>query len=549
MRLIDWINSKNGYVVFPLNCLPGMRTVDGYVAQILQDPGLKFSAALTFTEKFGPDLVFYPNDVTVEAEALGATVQFSKNSMPVVVRHPVKSMADLNRLRLPDPDRDGRMPVNIETVRRLAGCLPGKPKVAHVMGPFTVAGHLSGIEELARKTLTDPPFVQALLELTTETVIRYAKSLIRAGAGVLYVAEPSASLISPHLFRKYLVVHLKRLFESVLVMNFLHVCGDTTYLVDELVATGAQGLSFDNKVNLLRVEDRVPPDVVLIGNIDPVGIIKDGKPGVIQKAVERLLVEMQAVGNFALSSGCAVPAETPFANIAAFIKAGREFPRPLPGASAKLKAIERSLLNAEAERVRTLVRMALAEGVSPAQILHGGLVRGVRKAGLAYEDRQLHIPELFLIVDAMNGGLELIKPLLVGGRSGYHGRVVIGTVRGDIHDIGKNLVATMLEANGFAVFDLGVDVSEKKFLDAYRKYIPDVIGMSSFTTLSAKVMGEIVMAFQKQNLRDKVKFMIGGAAVTPEYAIKIGAEGYAPDAVSAVEKVRELLDSGMPGRD
>lgn len=541
MRLIDWVKSKDRYVVFPLNCLPGMKLVGEDIDKILHNPELKVSAALAFAERFEPDLIFFPNDVAVEAEALGAAVKFSNYGMPVIGEYPVKDMNDLNKLKLPDPYNTGRMPLNIETVSRLARKVPNRYKVAHVIGPFTVAGQLTGVDKLARKTINDPSFTQALLEITSETVIRYARTLVEAGADVLYVAEPSASLISPFLFRKYLAEHLKRLFNSVKAMNFLHICGDTTYLVEELAAIGTQGLSFDNRVNLLKIENKVPADVVIIGNIDPVGVIKNSNPQVIKKAVESLLKEMLPVKNFALSAGCAIPFETPFENIKAFFKAGRNFPRPLPEAIDRLSLINQAVINADSKSVAELTEKALAEEISPLQILYGSLVRSIRQASLNYEEKSLHIPELLLIVDAMNAGYEIIKPALEKEKIGYQGRVIIGTAKGDIHDIGKNLVSTMLEASGFEVFDLGVNVSEQKFLEGYQKHLPDIIGISSFTTVSAEVISSIIKAFKRENLQ-KVKFLIGGAAVTSEYAREVGADGYASDAVSAVEKVREILD-------
>ena len=148
---------------------------------------------------------------------------------------------------------------------------------------------------------------------------------------------------------------------------------------------------------------------------------------------------------------------------------------------------------------------------------------------------------MLLASQAMYGGMELLQPILIKSGVKAVGKVIIGTTKGDLHDIGKNLVAMMLKGGGFEVVDLGIDVSPEKFLKATQEYHPDIVGMSALLTTTMMGMKEVITILKKKGLRDKVKVMIGGAPITQEFADEIGADGYAPDVASAVEKAKKFL--------
>jgi methylmalonyl-CoA mutase cobalamin-binding domain/chain len=161
--------------------------------------------------------------------------------------------------------------------------------------------------------------------------------------------------------------------------------------------------------------------------------------------------------------------------------------------------------------------------------------------GEKFKNNEFYIPEVLVAARAMNAAMAIVKPLIVGDQLKPLGKVVIGTVRGDLHDIGKNLVMMMLEGAGFEIVDLGVDVAPEKFVEAAKANSADVVAMSALLTTTMPAMKDTIAALEENGLRDKVKVIIGGAPVTQSYADSIGADGYAPDAASAVDKVKELL--------
>ncbi len=193
------------------------------------------------------------------------------------------------------------------------------------------------------------------------------------------------------------------------------------------------------------------------------------------------------------------------------------------------------------KKVVQLVKEALAEGLPAMDILEKGLVPGVRALGQLFKNGQVYLPEILISTRAMNKGLEELQPHLAGADIHKKGTVVLGTVEGDLHDIGKNLVGMMLDSNGFNVVDAGVDVSADSFVSAARESNADIVAMSGLLTTTMPYFPTVIEALEKAELRDKVKVMIGGAPVTREFADSIGAEGFAEDCASAVDEAARLM--------
>ncbi len=206
-----------------------------------------------------------------------------------------------------------------------------------------------------------------------------------------------------------------------------------------------------------------------------------------------------------------------------------------------LRQIMDSLYNGDAKAVAELTQKALDEGLTPAEVLNGGLVTGMDQVGTDFRNNVLFVPEVLIAARAMHAGMDILRPLLVESDVKAAGKVLIGTVVGDLHDIGKNLVAMMLEGGGFEVVDLGIDTAPEKFVEAVKTEQPDLIGMSALLTTTMPAMKRTIDALAEAGVRDRVKVMIGGAPVTQAYAEEIGADGYAPDAASAVELARSLM--------
>ena len=194
--------------------------------------------------------------------------------------------------------------------------------------------------------------------------------------------------------------------------------------------------------------------------------------------------------------------------------------------------------------------MALDSGVSAREILAKGLVRAMNAVGQLFQKGEYFLPELLLAGEAMKAALEQLKPSLIEGKAAYTGKYLIGTVQGDVHNIGKNIVVMMLEGNGWEVTDLGIDVSPEDFCSAMEKDDYHIVGMSALLTLTMSNLARTMDTLKTAGLRDGVKIMVGGAPVTQAYADQIGADGYAPDAAEAVKVATRLLEkSWADGED
>lgn len=192
--------------------------------------------------------------------------------------------------------------------------------------------------------------------------------------------------------------------------------------------------------------------------------------------------------------------------------------------------------------VHALTEKALKQNISAGEILKNGLVAGMDVIGKKFKNNEIFIPEVLISAKAMKAGMKLVRPLLAKANVESKGKVVIGTVKGDLHDIGKNIVAMLLEGAGFEVIDLGSDVSKEKFLEFVEKERADILGISALLTTTMTYMREVIEAVENANLRQNVRVIIGGAPITHSYAEEIKADGYAPDAASAVDLTKDLIE-------
>ena len=206
-----------------------------------------------------------------------------------------------------------------------------------------------------------------------------------------------------------------------------------------------------------------------------------------------------------------------------------------------LQDIATALKSGRAPIVKKLVNEALEEGVGPQQILTEGLIAGMSEIGEKFKNNEVYVPEVLIAARAMYAGLDILKPRLAAADVEPLGKVAIGTVKGDLHDIGKNLVAMMLEGNGFEILDLGIDVSPERFVEAVSKEGAQIICMSALLTTTMPSMRDTVEALKAAGVRDQVKVMIGGAPVTQAYCDEIGADAYTGDAASAVDAAKTLM--------
>jgi corrinoid protein of di/trimethylamine methyltransferase len=199
------------------------------------------------------------------------------------------------------------------------------------------------------------------------------------------------------------------------------------------------------------------------------------------------------------------------------------------------------LIAGKVEDVSNMVQEAIDDGMDSSEVLQGGLIAGMDVVGQRFKACEMFIPEVLRSAKAMSAGMEKLRPLLIESGAKTAGTFVIGTVKGDLHDIGKNLVGMMFEGAGFKVVNLGIDLETQVFVDAVKEHKPDLLGMSALLTTTMPKMGEVINALKEAGIRDQVKVMVGGAPVTEEFAKEIGADIYGANAASSVDKAKEAL--------
>lgn len=206
-----------------------------------------------------------------------------------------------------------------------------------------------------------------------------------------------------------------------------------------------------------------------------------------------------------------------------------------------MNELKECVVNFDVDGIRRVCEDALAAGVPPYKLITDGMAKGMDIVGQKYEAGEYFLPELIMAGETMKNGMEVLKPYLKEGEVKKVGKVVIGTVKGDLHDIGKNIVSTLLSAAGFDVIDLGVDVSADQFIDAVRVHRPHILAMSALLTVTAPNMQDVIRKLKEKGLRGDIKVIVGGAPLTEDYAKKVGADAYAPDAMVGVNICKEWM--------
>jgi 5-methyltetrahydrofolate--homocysteine methyltransferase len=200
-----------------------------------------------------------------------------------------------------------------------------------------------------------------------------------------------------------------------------------------------------------------------------------------------------------------------------------------------------AVLEGDAEKSHKLVERGLKQGLSPKEILDNGLIVGMDEVGARFKRGDMFVPEVLMSADAMAAGMEILRPLLVESGVEMLGKIVMGTVKGDLHDIGKNLVSMLCEGAGFEIIDIGFNAEPEKFIEAVKKHQPQLVGMSAMLTTTMRAMGQTIKAIEEAGLRDQIKVMVGGAPVDKDFADTIGADGYGSNAPSGAELAKRLV--------
>ena len=323
MNLLDMVMSRSNRMVAPLAGYPGVRLIGSSVREALNDAGVQLEALRELEERLQPDIVFTLLDLTVEAESLGLGVDFFDKNPPSLVEQKLPKLERFYELGVPDPEKASRMPLFLEVAEGLAADgdrLCG----AYVTGPFTLLAQLLGTEELLERAKLGDPLTEPL-GFATSVIGEYAAALA-SRVDIVVVVDPAAEALKAKEFaslcRPY-IGGLAGIIRSSGAICLIHICGDSTHLLEELALTGAEGMILDAKINLPREAEKIPSNLVLLGNIDPKRIIRRGTAEDVRWEVRRLLRHMDKVRNFILSTGCDVPVEAPMRNLEAMMEEAR----------------------------------------------------------------------------------------------------------------------------------------------------------------------------------------------------------------------------------
>lgn len=306
---------------------PGIELVGSTVLKAVTDGRVHADAICALSERFPADAVTAIMDLTVEAEAFGAEIRFSEDEIPNVVGRLVSDYDTVAALEVPSLDK-GRVPEYLKANALVASRIQDKPVYAGCIGPFSLAGRLFDLSEFMMALYMEPETTELLLEKCTAFLQSYVRAMKETGVDGVIMAEPAAGLVSNDDCYAYSSVYVKQIVDALQDDSFkiiLHNCGNTGHCTDAMIRSGASALHFGNRADMVEALEACPADLPVMGNIDPVGVIRQGTPEQVKAAVRELLDKTSAYDNFILSSGCDVPPHVPFQNITAFYESVREY--------------------------------------------------------------------------------------------------------------------------------------------------------------------------------------------------------------------------------
>lgn len=328
-RMIQWREADRKKAI-PVLSFPIAQKMGLTVTDLLENPEVQAKGLKMLSETVDSWAVLTYMDLSVEAEAFGGIVEFMDNEVPNVAENILKNNDDIKSLKVPEVGA-GRTGIYVEGCKRAIELIddPDKPVFAGCIGPFSLAGRLMDISEVMMKAITEPDIIKELLEKCTEFIIKYAKAYKDAGANGICMAEPLAGLLAPKMLKEFSSVYVKRIIDELQDDDFrfiYHNCGSTTVKsVDEITYVGADVYHFGNVINMEEMINKFPEDKIAMGNVDPATQFAQGTPESIREATLDVMGKCAGHKNYIVSSGCDIPAHSPWDNINAFFAAIEEF--------------------------------------------------------------------------------------------------------------------------------------------------------------------------------------------------------------------------------
>lgn len=324
---IQQLLNSDKRIAIPIMTHPGIEAIGKNVIDAVTDGEVHYQAIKNVTETYDTTACTVIMDLTVEAEAFGCAISMPEHEVPSVTGRLVCDEESVNRLQVPSLSA-GRMPEYLKANRLAVENIKNKAVLSGCIGPFSLAGRLYDMSEIMVGIYIEPEVIKTLLDKCTEYIIQYCKELKAIGATGVIMAEPAAGLLSNEDCLEYSTVYVKRIVEAVQDDNFaviLHNCGNKGHCTPAMIESGAAALHFGNAVNMVETLEQCPLDLVVMGNIDPVGILKQATPEEVYRITADLLAKTTQYKNFVISSGCDMPPLVPDVNINAFYRAIADF--------------------------------------------------------------------------------------------------------------------------------------------------------------------------------------------------------------------------------
>ena len=327
--MTKWLSELNSSKkALPILSFPCVSLLGISVRELISNSDLQAKGMLAVSEKCDAAAAISFMDLSVEAECFGASVRFSDEEVPTVVGRIVNDEEEANALVVPEVG-SARSGIYVEAIRKASEMITDRPVLAGMIGPFSLAARLLDVSEIMMDCYDDPDMVHTVLEKTTEFLINYAKAYKDAGADGIMLAEPVSGLLSPMLEAEFSAPYVKKIVDAVKDDSFAfiyHNCGDNTpRMLDSILSTGSSAYHFGNAIDMKKMVESVPEDVLVMGNVDPAGVLRLGTSEKVREATLTLLEGCSSHENFVISSGCDIPPMTPWDNISAFFDAINEF--------------------------------------------------------------------------------------------------------------------------------------------------------------------------------------------------------------------------------
>ena len=330
MDMLKWLEDTKSLKVkkpMPVLSFPGTALAGVTVKEAVSDSDAQAKCVLAIAEKYDTAAAVGPMDLSVEAEALGSKIHYSEDDVPTVLEALIHDEDEAQALEVPEIGV-GRTGECIAGIKKASELIMDRPVLAGMIGPYSLAGRLLDMTEIMILCYENPELVETVLEKVTEFLIQYAKAFKEAGANGIAMAEPAAGILSPGLMAEFSNPYVKRIKDAVEDENFIvlyHNCGNIEFLLDQIKDLGAVCYSFGNAADMKQVMDKFQGDELVLGNIDPAGVLRNGTPEIVKEETWKLLEQCSEYDNFVLSSGCDIPPMTPLANIQAFFDAADEY--------------------------------------------------------------------------------------------------------------------------------------------------------------------------------------------------------------------------------